>query len=252
MGMGDWLLASAQVKRASIETGKKVCVGNGKQSFIDPDILVNNPRLARNGEDCVWVDNYPGHRPYFNQVTTERILFNDDFHPEAGEIFLRESELKQADERLNGITDFILVEPNVKTRFIHTANKSWPHFEELLKHDLPWLQVGGVGVDQKTRFIHTETFREACAILSRASLFVGTDGGLHHAAAALGIPSVVIWTGFTSPKHLGYDEHINIHDGGEPCGTINKVCPHCTEIAKNISVERVLDAINTIRCRTQR
>jgi len=247
MGAGDWLICSAQVKRANIETGKKVCVGNGKQAFIDNDILINNPRLARNGEDCVWVANYTGHRPYFKQVTKERIIFNDDFKPEPGEIYLRESELKQADERLNGVTDFILVEPNVKSKFIHTVNKSWPHFEELIKHDLPWLQVGDSNAIRYTRFIQTDSFREACAILSRASMFVGTDGGLHHAAAALGIPSVVIWTGFTSPKHLGYDAHINIHDGGEPCGTINKVCQHCLDISKNITVERVLDAIHTIR-----
>ena len=86
----------------------------------------------------------------------------------------------------------------------------------------------------------------------KAKLFVGTDGGLHHAAAALGIPSVVIWTGFTSPRHLGYDTHRNIHDGSEPCGTFHSVCSHCLLKAKNISVEQVLDAVNTEWYRTQR
>ena len=91
------------------------------------------------------------------------------------------------------------------------------HWDELLKHDLPWIQLGDVTTDKKTKWVETPTFRNALAILSKAKLFVGTDGGLHHAAAALGIPSVVIWTGFTSSRHLGYDTHRNIHDGSEPC-----------------------------------
>jgi ADP-heptose:LPS heptosyltransferase len=213
---------------------------------------VNNPRIAKGDEPHVWVQQYPGHRPYLSRITGERLYFNDNFKVKPGELYLTEGELKEADRllRMNKIKKFILVEPNVKGKFVHAVNKAWPHFKKLIKHDLPWLQVGDSKAQRYTRFIQTKSFRQACAILSRAEMFVGTDGGLHHAAAALGIPAVVIWTGFTSPKHLGYDEHINIHDGGEPCGTINKVCPHCLEIAKNITVERVLDAIHTIRCRT--
>ncbi len=75
---------------------------------------------------------------------------------------------------------------------------------------------------------------------------------LHHAAAALGIPSVVIWTGFSSPRHLGYDTHRNIHDGSEPCGTYSGVCKHCLLKAKQITVEQVLDAVNTEWYRPQR
>ncbi len=86
--------------------------------------------------------------------------------------------------------------------------------------------------EKKTKWVETPTFRNALAILSKAKLFVGTDGGLHHAAAALGIPSVVIWTGFSSPRHLGYDTHRNIHDGSEPCGTFNSVCKHCLLVTK--------------------
>ena len=107
-------------------------------------------------------------------------------------------------------------------------------------------------VKRYTKWKETNTFREALQVLSKAKLFVGTDGGLHHAAAALGIPSVVIWTGFTSPRHLGYDTHRNIHDGSEPCGTYDSVCQHCLLKSKAITVEQVLDAVNTEWHRTQR
>jgi hypothetical protein len=62
----------------------------------------------------------------------------------------------------------------------------------------------------------------------------------------------VIWTGFTSPRHLGYDTHRNIHDGSEPCGTYDSVCQHCLLKSKAITVEQVLDAVNTEWHRTQR
>ena len=121
---------------------------------------------------------------------------------------------------------------------------------KLLKHNLPWLQVGDYLSKVYTKKLITNDFREALLILSKAKLFVGTDGGLHHAAAALGIPAVVIWTGFSSPKHLGYDGHTNIHDGSDPCGTYHGVCSHCLLKANDISVKQVLDAVNTIWHRT--
>ncbi len=104
---------------------------------------------------------------------------------------------------------------------VWTANNDtwrWTPSGPVVTPTLTWYQVGNSSAKKYTNWIETKTFREALAILNKASVFVGTDGGLHHAAAALGIPSVVIWTGFSSPRHLGYDTHRNIHDGSEPCG----------------------------------
>jgi hypothetical protein len=177
------------------------------------------------------------------------MLFNDDYKPRVGEIYFNQLEKKNIDKIDK---DYIVVEPNVKRVYAHTVNKAWHGWEELFKHDLPWLQLGDVTVKRYTKWKETATFREALQVLSKAKLFVGTDGGLHHAAAALGIPSVVIWTGFTSPRHLGYDTHRNIHDGSEPCGTYDSVCQHCLLKSKAITVEQVLDAVNTEWYRTQR
>jgi hypothetical protein len=206
--------------------------------------------MASNSDtDVVWVKNYQGHRPYLKGTKNGRLLFNDDYKPRVGEVYFNQLEKKNIDKIDK---DYIVVEPNVKRLYAHTVNKAWHGWKELFKHDLPWLQLGDVTVKRYTKWKETTTFREALQVLSKAKLFVGTDGGLHHAAAALGIPSVVIWTGFTSPRHLGYDTHRNIHDGSEPCGTYDSVCQHCLLKAKNISVEQVLDAVNTEWHRTQR
>lgn len=243
MGLGDWIMASGEVKQAHIATGKKVKIGNGQKHFLDKDIFAYNPRMAGDdATDVTWVDNYPGKRPYIKQQVNNRIIFNDDYKPLVGELFLASDEILWAKRNVK-MTDYILVEPNVKRRYLHTINKWWPYFKELVNADLPFLQVGDANTKPITNFVATESFRHALAVLSQAKLFIGTDGALHHAAAALGIPSVVIWTGFTSPKHLGYDSQVNIHDGGEPCGYYGGICPHCIEIAKNISPERVLEAV---------
>jgi hypothetical protein len=250
MGLGDWLMASGDAKEANERTGKKVKIGDGSRMFTDIQVFSNNPRMAfKYDTDVVWVNNYPNSRPYLKGTNKGKLLFNDDYKPRVGEIYFSHEEQKDID-KIQG--DYIIVEPNVKKTFIHTVNKAWHGWEELLKHDLPWIQLGDVTADKKTKWVETPTFRDALAILSKAKLFVGTDGGLHHAAAALGIPSVVIWTGFTSPRHLGYDTHRNIHDGSEPCGTYDSVCQHCLLKSKAITVEQVLDAVNTEWHRTQR
>jgi hypothetical protein len=250
MGLGDWLMASGDAKEANERTGKKVKLGDGVRMFLDNQIFANNPRMASNSDtDVVWVKNYQGHRPYLKGTKDGRLLFNDDYKPRVGEVYFSQLEKKNIDKIDK---DYIVVEPNVKRVYAHTVNKAWHGWEELFKHDLPWLQLGDVTVKRYTKWKETNTFREALQVLSKAKLFVGTDGGLHHAAAALGIPSVVIWTGFTSPRHLGYDTHRNIHDGSEPCGTYDSVCQHCLLKSKAITVEQVLDAVNTEWHRTQR
>jgi hypothetical protein len=250
MGLGDWLMASGDAKEANERTGKKVKIGDGSRMFTDIQIFSNNPRMAfKDDTDVVWVNNYPSSRPYLKGTHKGKLLFNDDYKPRVGEIYFSEQEQEVID-KIQG--NYIVVEPNVKKIFIHTVNKAWHGWDELLKHDLPWIQLGDNSTDKKTKWVETPTFRDALALLSKAKLFVGTDGGLHHAAAALGIPSVVIWTGFTSPRHLGYDTHRNIHDGSEPCGTYDSVCQHCLLKSKAITVEQVLDAVNTEWHRTQR
>jgi hypothetical protein len=250
MGLGDWLMASGDAKEANERTGKKVKLGDGSRMFTDIQVFSNNPRMAlKLDTDVVWVNNYPGSRPYLKGTNKGKLLFNDDYKPKVGEIYFSHEEQKDID-KIEG--DYIVVEPNVKKIYAHTVNKAWHGWEQLFKHDLPWLQLGDVSVNRYTNWKETATFRDALKVLSKAKLFVGTDGGLHHAAAALGIPSVVIWTGFTSPRHLGYDTHRNIHDGSEPCGTYDSVCQHCLLKSKAISVEQVLDAVNTEWHRTQR
>ena len=101
-------------------------------------------------------------------------------------------------------------------------------------------------VDKKrlnnAKFIQTDSFMDALYWLSGAKLFIGSDGALHHAAAALGIPAIVLWGGMASPVNLGYDFHTNIWHGDEPCGTHSSKCQHCIDALAKISIEEVHEA----------
>ena len=125
MGYGDWIIASAQVREANQRTGQKVYLGDGKTSFLDNQIFANNPRMAR-GEPGVWVKNYPDHRPYILAQQGRRIIFNDAFKPEPGEIWFSDAELEWRHRNAPKETYFV-VEPNVKRKFAHAVNKSWPY-----------------------------------------------------------------------------------------------------------------------------
>lgn len=241
MGYGDWLLASADVKKANIATGKKVMLGDGRRYFLDKDVFANNPRMAQPGEDCTWVANYGGCRPYIKALKNNHIVFNDAFRAEPGELFFSDDEFEWREKHAPP-EQYIVIEPTVKAVFQHGINKAWPYWEKLQGTNLPFVQLGAQS-GTLFRHVRTATFREAMLILSKAKLFVGTDGGLHHAAATLDRPAVVIWTGFTSPKHLGYDTHVNLHDGSDPCGYYGGPCSHCIEKAAAIKPEQVLAAI---------
>jgi ADP-heptose:LPS heptosyltransferase len=238
MGWGDDLITTSLVKRAYEKHKKPICVGDGREIKWS-EVFNNNPKISKDiYPGCIWVNSYKGCRPYITGVTNDKLTWNKKYKVEPGEIFFTPDELRWTDE------DFIYIEPNVKAGW--NKNKDWgfDKWKQVVK-GLPNLNfIQGYGeklVEQRD----TRSFRDACALLSRAKLFVGTDGGLHHAAAALGIPAVVVWGGFIGPDILGYDSHINLHSGVKSCGRKSK-CQHCSDALNQITVEMVINAIHSI------
>ena len=99
------------------------------------------------------------------------------------------------------------------------------------------------------RDIETTDLRVMAALLERADAFIGHDSGLAHLATALGIPAVVIFTGYVPPDVFGYEQNINLApdlpyvpcwqaDGCEPCR--GEIC------TRSVSPERALEALLTI------
>lgn len=238
IGLGDWIMATADARDTYEKYHVRCVFGDGETKYWD-SVFERNPIIAKDllpNETFAWVTNYPSRRPYIKQTTENRFIFDEDFKIKSGELYPSNPKPK---------SDYVIIEPNFKKEFLLGQNKDWGlnNWQNLAnKLDCELIQFNGIRKIKNARIKHTQTFQEALNWLSGARLLITTDGALHHAAAALGIPAIVLWGGVCSPNILGYDSHINIWHGDEPCGTHSSVCTHCQKAMAKITVEEVLEA----------
>jgi ADP-heptose:LPS heptosyltransferase len=247
VGLGDWIMCTGQVKRLHLEKAVPVLVVDrfGRPQWNQ--IFDNNPRLTRspNGRYQKLIDG-PGARPYIADDHPRRYQWQK-FNLLPGELFFSADELVKA-EPWRG---YVLIEPHVKGT-TSVGNKAWPwdRWQQLV-HSLPflpWLQVGkplGTRWLQGVQRLETPTFRDAAAVLSLSRAFVGSEGGMHHAAAAVQVPAVVLFGGYISPAITGYPTHRNLFTGGKACGS-RIACAHCTQAMLAITVDMVADNLEDI------
>lgn len=252
MGYGDEVMATGLAKVVA-KRGKRAAFGDGKQivfSKWSTEVFKNNPNIIRPGEenapDVEWVAHYKGHRLY-NALSRDRRrwIWNSDFKAVPGEFYFDDMELAHGRSAGKG---FIIIEPNLPLKAVK-PNKEWG-FTKYVKVAFELL-AAGYDVAQFTygrlrlpgvKQIHSKTYREAVAFLSQAALFIGPEGGLHHAAAAVGVPGVVIFGGFIPASLTGYDIHINLTGNSqEACGSLTR-CRHCRVALNSISPETVIEA----------
>lgn len=252
MGFGDNIMATG-LARGAAERGKRVAFGDGRKIIWDQHsqhIFQGNPNIAAPGDerrsDLEWIGHYKGRRLY-NSQASGRWVWNYDFKPTPGEIFFTDQE-KVAGKR-NG-RGFVVIEPNVPRWKTAAYNKDWGVHRyqmvarELKQHGLILAQFvyGNEPVLTGVAQIKTASFRDAIAVLSHARVYLGPEGGLHHAAAAVGTGAVVIFGGFVPPSVTGYDFHTNLTGGAEACGSLTK-CEHCRAALAAISVKEVVSSI---------
>lgn len=246
MGLGDWIMATAQIRELNERTGKPVVVVDRLGRVRWSEAFEHNPRLVPQGNltlsvngNAVRLVNAGGARPYI-RAKTETHWFWRQWDIQPGELFLTHEEHARGAVRGAGA---VVVEPNTKAP---DGNKAWPfaRWQEVVRRlDLNWVQVGAPGSRQLdgVRFIPT-TVREAFGVVKAARLFVGAEGALHHAAAALGTPAVVLWSEFISPVFTGYTSQRNIRKTAAVCGSRHP-CASCRASMEAIPVEEVEQAI---------
>jgi hypothetical protein len=238
--------------RGAAARGKKIAFGDGRKIIWDHHselIFRGNPNVAPPGSEgssaLQWVYFYRGNRIY-NRQAGDRWIWNPAFRATPGEVFLSNEERLFANSFKPG---FVLIEPNVPDYKSVAPNKQWPieRYREvafrLTAHGVEVAQFsyGGAVTIAGAKQIKTPDFRYAMAVLARASLYIGPEGGLHHAAAAVGIPAVVLFGGFIPPSVTGYATHTNLTGGAVACGSL-KVCEHCKVAMANISATDVINA----------
>lgn len=253
MGYGDQLMGSG-LARGARARGKRVALGDGRRILWEPssfEIFRGNPNLAAPGSerdaDIEWEPFYKGHRQY-NKRIAGRWKWNLAFHAVPGELFFDAAETAAGKRYGDG---FIVVEPQSAQWKPVAANKDWgvsryqAVADRLRADGHRVVQFRGVksaehrltGVEQ----LGTSSFRDALSVLANAKLYIGGEGGLHHGAAAVGIPAVVLFGGFIPPSVTGYASHINLTGGAQACGSLQP-CPHCRRAMLAISVDDVFNA----------
>lgn len=249
MGWGDEIIATGEVKRRAAGTAKRFTILDRHGGARWHEAWENNPRIAPPGERADEViTNAPHRRPYIVEQSPERYVFKA-FGPEPGELFFSAKELQDVGKYRGAI----LVEPHIKPGA--PKGKQWPfrYWQKFayMARRYPLLQVGLPGTTplHGVRFVKTGNFRRAAAILSVCRAAVLPEGGLHHAAAALGVPAVVIYGGFISPAVTGYATHRNIYveSNEHPLGCGDRrFCPHCEKAMASIPPLTVFEALQGI------
>ncbi len=241
---------AAGMARGAKARGKRIAFGDGKRIIWDHNsepIFRGNPNIAKPGDegahDLEWIGYHKGSRIYNEHDKANHCwTWNHDFRAKAGEIYFSDDEDRFADSLGKG---FIVIEPNVPEK-LGAVNKRWPYerYDEVARK----LIRDGYDVRQFSFGLHriagakqikTKDFRYAARVLKNATLYVGPEGGLHHASAAVGIPAVVLFGGFIPPAVTGYSFHTNLTGGATRfCGSLG-TCRHCLEAMDAISVNEV-------------
>jgi ADP-heptose:LPS heptosyltransferase len=169
-----------------------------------------------------------------------------DFSPTPGEVFLDDIE-RNAGKRAG--SGFVLIEPNIEAWKSVAPNKDWgrKNYQAVVDrlvgagHRVVQFAYPKAGLPLRgVQSIITTSFRDAVSVLSNAALYLGPEGGLHHASAAVSIPAVVLFGGFIPPSVTGYPTHANLTGGAEACGSL-KPCEHCRMAMERITVEEVVE-----------
>jgi hypothetical protein len=254
MGWGDELMMAGEARCIHEAVGGKVKIvaRPGGCMALSSVLWDNLDYIAKPGEDSLatLVDS-PLARPY-------RACFNPEgscwkpYKPRPAEISFTSRELQLA--ALVG-SGFALIEPHVKVWRDGASNRDWgwDRYSALVssRPHLRWVQVGKP--DRATLpgvcRVPTNSFREACAVLARAAVYVGPEGGMHHAAAALGIPALVIFGGYIAPEVTGYSSHVNLFSGeGLGCGRRESCGCDCMSRILPDAVVQALDKVLAPGC----
>lgn len=250
MGYGDNLMGSGMAKGAR-DRGEIIAFGDGYQILWDHNsetIFRDNPNVARYGDAPMpnwrFIPFYKGNRIYNKQDDArDRWIWNMDFRAQPGEMFFSKDEESWTKPLPR---NFILIEPNIPDKR-SAVNKLWPLeryqavTDALVRKGHAVYQFQWYGMKHalaNTKPILVKGFRQAVLAVRNAKLVICSEGGLHHAAAAMNTKAVVLFGGFIPPQVTGYDTHENLAVG-EACGKYIP-CDHCKEAMRKIEADQVL------------
>jgi ADP-heptose:LPS heptosyltransferase len=247
VGFGDELMVTGHVREMQKTDPRKVRLDYAGKKIWN-EVFDHNPRIAgpQDSDVQVYQPRVNGLRPYCAGKSPERWIWRD-YSALQGEIYFQLSEQVYAAT----VNPGIVIEPNLKANASPNKDWGWKRWAQLVEmlrangYRVSQLGLPGMRLVKGAEPILTPTFRLAAAILAKAPGAVLSEGGLHHAAAAVGTPAVVIFGGYISPRQTGYDAHVNLFTGGTPCG-MRIPCDHCAKAMAAITPQDVLAELKRV------
>jgi ADP-heptose:LPS heptosyltransferase len=250
VGIGDELMVTGMAREAQARDPRRVRIEYEKGRLRWSEIWDNNPRIAKYAESGDFQILHPRSdylRPYCVEKTPTRWTWRD-YKPPVGEIYLSDSEMEFG-KKASG---FVILEPRIKLGASPNKvwlDRYWQRLAKLLRAEnlmLAQLAPSTIQPIQGVGLMHTVNFRQAAAILKHARLVITVEGAMHHAAAALGLPAVVIYGGYISPEVTGYEGQAAFFRGdGLGCG-MRVRCNHCAQAMASIRPEEVFEAAMSV------
>lgn len=248
MGIGDEIMRAGEARRLAAGSDRRYQMLDKRGAPQWHFVWEGNPNIARPGQphDGV-IDMASGKRPYIESATAERYV-HKAYRPTPAWMRIG----PQAQVFANQARGAVLFHPYIKLRA--SPNKQWPleSWQKLvsLAPGVRWLQLVEPGF-RRLRGVEelpTHNFMDAVGAISGAAALVCHEGALHHAAAAVGTPAIVIRGGYTYGT-TEYDGQVNftVRDDRYPHGCGMRVpCGHCKQAMSEITPERVAAALQEI------
>lgn len=264
-GLGDALMLNAVLFELGKETGQKVYLGTNV-----PAIYQGNPHLVmlpftgskyqhqiavllrtfKVVDEIRYVDYFhSGQQPskHILEILADEVSL--ETAPKTPALFLNPKEIHKA--RLPAKTKpWIAIQSTGLSEW--TDNKNWGHQNmarvvQKLRNKFSFVQLGAAAdpaLDVDLNLCGRVNVRQAVATLVSCQALICQVGFLMHAAAALQIPSVVIYGGFEAPWQSGYAWNENLYNPVEcsPCW-LTTPCPYEKKCLQEITCDQVCEAV---------
>lgn len=254
MGWGDEIIATGEARHAQEVYGPipvAICDRGGHPRWHAA--WQNNPRIVRPEHvkpEHLRITHASYARPYvdwermrsdFAKVFPGKNFTTKGIRDERLPWRFTDAKVKRGELYLGDIEKrgYVVIEPHHKAIQVN-RDWGWHKYQKLVDSlPLDWVQINPAGAKilNGVRHLPGNDFLSAARLLGAASCYVGPEGGLYHAAAALGVRSVAIFGGYV-PLNQGYSDCINLGEG-PPCGQ-RVECAHCREVMSRISVDTLV------------
>lgn len=266
-GWGDALLLNTVLYHLGEKTRSKSWVGTNKREiyrgnphvgtlpFTHPDVLIQFGRLlkavraVRSVEYVGYADKCPPSK-HLMGLFADRVGL--DFIPDKPLLFISQKEKRSVPLPLSR-KPWVAIQSDGYSQW--TTNKNWgsSKFEAVaraLAQRYSLVQLGvasdpALSVD--LNLCGKVSAREAAVVLGSCKRFIGQEGYLMHAAAAVEVPSVIIYGGFIAPWQSGYPQNVNLYNP-VPCAPcwLTTPCPNARVCLEEITVNNVLEAVDRL------